>query len=61
MIACLSVLYAPAFVVYLSRLHELMREHTDPEQVPAHLVARRGRRGGGRCDRLTSPLQGVSV
>src|SRR5262249_6206381 len=27
-IACLSVIYAPAFVIYLSRLHELLRPHT---------------------------------
>jgi Domain of unknown function (DUF4386) len=28
LIACLSIVYAPAFVVYLSRLHELLREQT---------------------------------
>lgn len=29
LIACLSILYAPAFVVYLSRLHDLLRAHAD--------------------------------
>jgi hypothetical protein len=28
LVACLSILYAPAFVIYLSRLHDLLREHT---------------------------------
>ena len=28
LVACLSILYTPAFVIYLSRLHDLLREHT---------------------------------
>jgi hypothetical protein len=28
LVACLSILYTPLFVIYLSRLHDLLRAHT---------------------------------
>ena len=38
LIAWLSVVYAVAFVVYLTRLHDLLRAHAGPRRLPASLV-----------------------